>query len=213
MDQDNEVEGLIDGSTKMITDPKTYSVRLLADPNSPSSLPLFVIRVILVALVAYYKFQKDSYFDEFFRTAIQDVSEQTGFSITELRSVYSITFPIIYVVGLFLLFWIGSWIMGLLIKRSLHPQSPLKNNTSRAMRQLNGYRQVPLIIGQIIALTLILTVNASVFIVVMLFVRTIAQIMYGVILWRGIGTHVGYNGSLHKYIAGTVIFFALFQLL
>ncbi|MCY3414275.1 MAG: YIP1 family protein [Candidatus Heimdallarchaeota archaeon] len=141
---------LFDASKQMLTNPKSASRAILQDPRSPNPIPVVFLYAVITSLIAIITTTKitevtfDSDVPELYQSSLES---QAGFSAINLVvSIFTI------IIG----WYIVSWILGAIFKGGFPPSSPLRYDINLAMRKLNAYRYIPLIITGSIQLILLL---------------------------------------------------------
>ncbi|MHA2092008.1 MAG: zinc ribbon domain-containing protein [Candidatus Kariarchaeaceae archaeon] len=142
--------GLIQGIKLLYTSPSESASPLLEDLKSPSSVLLVFILASLAGLISYLDAMKIDYLEIDVDPQFESQYEADTIRLTAIiAGVF--TFAIIFAI-----WWIWSWILGLIIKGGLPFNSVVRYNASQSMRKLNGYRYVPSIIAQLIRIILLL---------------------------------------------------------
>lgn len=143
--------GLATASKEIFTDTNRVAPSLLQDPSSPNPIIIVIILGILSAVFAYVTQIKTVVIigEDIPSEMISQIDQTGGASILTLATSF---------IGIFLEWYIGSWLLGLFLKGGFPPNNILKFETSAAMRKLNAYRYIPAIIGLSI-LTVILFVS------------------------------------------------------
>jgi hypothetical protein len=120
--------------------------------------PLVIIYALLSAILTYYTTLKSEYtFDDTVEQLQQDALAPGN--IPALATVSAV----IEFAGVFLIWYIGSWILASLLKGGMPMNSPLRMNASAAMRKLNAIRYFPSMIMVIVQIILVQLEDNQVF--------------------------------------------------
>lgn len=132
---------LINATINSYVKPDNTIPPLLEDLNSPNTTPLVLVYAFLSAVLTYMLTSKVTY------TFQEGINEEitTAFQ-PEVLSILASISAIGSFLGVFLVWYIGSWILASIIKSGLPMNSPILMNASHAMRKLNAIRYVPSII-------------------------------------------------------------------
>lgn len=140
---------LLSAIKAMLISPTKSTPELLEDPNAPSPFPLVFLMAIITGIFTYLDTIKVEYNEvevdpllagRYNAEVIKDTALQTAFVAFILT---------------FIFWWVGSWLLGYLIKGGLPPNSYVKYNATQAMRRLNSYRYAPKIITVTIQILLL----------------------------------------------------------
>ena len=129
---------LVNATINSYVKPDSTIPPLLEDANAPSMTPLVIIYALLSAILTYYTTLKSEYtFDD-----TVDQLQQDALAPDLIPALASIS-AVIEFAGVFLIWYIGSWILASLLKGGMPMNSPLRMNASAAMRKLNAIRYFP----------------------------------------------------------------------
>lgn len=140
--------GLATATKEIFTDTNRVAPSLLQDPSSPNPIIIVIILGILSAVFVYVTQIKTVVIigDDIPSEMISQIEQTGGASILTLATAF---------IGIFLEWYIGSWLLGLFLKGGFPPNNILKFETSAAMRKLNAYRYIPAVIGITIQIIII----------------------------------------------------------
>ncbi len=135
---------VMDAAKGMVLKPRETAPAVLTDPNAPSGIIFVHIMAVVSALFNYVsalrvRYEYASNVPQEFRTA--DLNAFTPSFISSLISG---------ILGVYISWYVGSWIMGLFIKGGIPINSPVYPRFNAVLRNLNAYRYIPSIIGNII---------------------------------------------------------------
>jgi hypothetical protein len=149
---------LVNATINSYVKPDSTIPPLLEDANAPSMTPLVIIYALLSAILTYYTTLKSEYtFDDTVEQLQQDALAPGN--IPALATVSAV----IEFAGVFLIWYIGSWILASLLKGGMPMNSPLRMNASAAMRKLNAIRYFPSMIMVIVQIILVQLEDNQVF--------------------------------------------------
>ena len=145
---------LVETIKEFVVNPFETGRRVLPASESPNPIALVIIAGLLAGIIAQIESNKTTYL---FNSDIDELSrESIEGALPGLGTNVGLTF------GATLLSWyVGSWLLGILVKGGFPMNSPLKFNASEAMRKLNSYRYVPMIVGSIIQLIVLVTAGGQ----------------------------------------------------
>ncbi len=149
---------LINAAINSYVKPDSTIPPLLEDANAPSPTPIVLIYAFLSAVLTYLITIKVTYtFEEGLSEDITQAFEP------EVLSVLASVSAIVSFIGVFVVWYIGSWILGALIKTGMPINSPVNLNASVAMRKLNAIRYVPSIFVALLQIILLQVEDNQVF--------------------------------------------------
>jgi len=145
-----EGKGLLDATNKILRNPAKTTPELLEDQTAPGSRIFVLIFALLNASLVYMKSVKTEYIEVNVDSSLES-QYTTDEGIRELALLNGIGAFLLVFVGWF----VGSFIIGLMIRGGLPMNSYVKYNPSQSMRQLGGFRYVPYIVVLIIQIILL----------------------------------------------------------
>ncbi|MHA2251187.1 MAG: zinc ribbon domain-containing protein [Candidatus Kariarchaeaceae archaeon] len=137
------------GITAIYSSPDKATPELLEDPNAPSPIILVIIAAILTAITTYLVTSKVTYVNVNVDSQFED--NYTSDAVIQQAQIAAV----IAALFIFAIWWIGSWILALLVRGGLPDNSVVKYNATPSMRKLNGYRYVPAIVISVIQIILL----------------------------------------------------------
>jgi hypothetical protein len=141
--------GLLQGIISLYKSPTKSTAPLLEDQSSPTTLGLVFVMAALTGLLSYINEMKTEYLNIDVTAGFESRYEPSGIQQTAIQN------GVFAFAGVFLGWWVGSWVLGLLIKGGLPYDSVVRYNVSQSMRKLNGYRYVPSILVHVIQILLL----------------------------------------------------------
>ena len=105
--------GLLHGISSLYKSPTKSAAPLLEDQSSPGTLGLVFVMAALTGLLSYINAMKIEYLNVDVDSAFESQYESSGIQQTAMQN------SIIAFISIFVGWWVGSWILGLLIKGGL----------------------------------------------------------------------------------------------